>query len=286
MTQKPSIWRFSAIGTDWAVETALPLDSILKEKITNYIDLFDRTYSRFRDDSLVTQIGRSAGTYTFPQSAVEIFGLYTQLHEVTGGKVTPLVGSLLESLGYDAHYSLKEKSERADVPSLDVLQWQGTVLTVQQPVLIDIGALGKGFLVDRIAELLNEQHASYTIDASGDILVKGSKAERIGLEDPFEAGRVIGAVTVRNASLCGSATNRRRWGEDLHHIVDPDTGISTRGIAATWVRAKTTMLADGLATALFFTKPEILRQQFHFDFICFNDNRSMQYSESIGDITV
>lgn len=276
-----SVWRFAAIGTEWSIETDIPLSVKVKEMIEKTIEAFDQTYSRFRPDSLVTQISHTAGNYIFPDSAIELFDLYKQLYIATEGKVTPLVGRLLENLGYDATYSLVKKNQKVTVPALESLQWNGTQLTVTQPILIDIGAIGKGYLVDSVAALLAQEHQAYTIDASGDIYTAGAMGERIGLEDPHEEGKVLGVVSLQNASLCGSATNRRRWGADLHHIVDPDTGSSTKGIAATWVIAQTAALADGLATALFFTDPEVLQKKFIFEYICFNDNRSMRYSKNM-----
>ena len=49
-----------------------------------------------------------------------------------------------------------------------------------------------------------------------------------------------------------SATTRRAWGDGLHHVIDPLTGLPARGVLATWVLAPTALVADGIATALFF----------------------------------
>ncbi len=48
------------------------------------------------------------------------------------------------------------------------------------------------------------------------------------------------------------AVNRRAWGDGLHHVLDARTGEPVRQIAATWAVAPTVMLADAVATALFF----------------------------------
>ena len=54
------------------------------------------------------------------------------------------------------------------------------------------------------------------------------------------------------AALCASATNRRAWGDGLHHVLDARTGLPVRTVAATWAVAPTAMHADAIATALFF----------------------------------
>ena len=77
----------------------------LVEQIAARVEAFDRTYSRFRDDSLVSAIARTPGTYPFPDDAPELFELYRRLYEATDAAVSPLVGRTLETLGYDRGYS-------------------------------------------------------------------------------------------------------------------------------------------------------------------------------------
>lgn len=141
------------------------------------------------------------------------------------------------------------------------------LLTAAAPVLLDVGAIGKGRLVDLVARTLRAEGVEdFVIDAGGDVRAAGSLRPRIGLEDPRDAGRIVGVLPLEDASLCASGVNRRAWGDGLHHILDARTGAPTRRVAATWVRASTAMLADGLATALFFTEPQRLRERFAFDF--------------------
>ena len=89
---------------------------------------------------------------------------------------------------------------------------------------------------------------------------------RIGLEHPYDPSRAIGVATIQDAALCASATNRRAWGEGLHHVLDARTGEPVRTVAATWAIARGgvefagAMRADAIATALFFDGgPELAR---------------------------
>lgn len=132
------------------------------------------------------------------------------------------------------------------------MRWNGTTVTTTRPVTLDFGAAGKGCLVDEVAEILEKAGVSeYVIDASGDIRQRGDEPQKIGLENPYDTTSVIGVANVQNTSLCASASNRRRWGNDLHHVLDGRTGQPTNNVVATWVVADSTMVADGLATALF-----------------------------------
>jgi len=167
--------------------------------------------------------------------------------------VNPLVGASLEARGYDAAYALVDRGARPAPRDWRArLTWTTEALSLTEPALIDVGALGKGRLVDRVLTALAPfAVGDVVVDASGDLAVRGA-AQRIGLEHPYDPRRAIGVVELTDAALCASATNRRAWGDGLHHVLDARTGEPVRTIAATWAIAPTAMRADAISTALFF----------------------------------
>ena len=255
---KPSHkWHFEAIGTEWSVETDRLISDNTRDGITQRITEFDRTYSRFREDSIVTEISQKIGEYDFPTDAEKLVTFYKKLYDVTNGAVSPLVGNALVEAGYDKDYSLRPGTVN-EIPKWDdAMEWRGTHVITKQTVVLDFGAAGKGYLIDIISELLeHDGHEMYVVDASGDIRTRGIR-ETIGLENPYDAEMVIGATVIENGSFCASATNRRAWGE-WHHVIDSRTAKPVSDVVATWVSTQTTMEADGLATALFFADADKL----------------------------
>ena len=254
-------WHFGAIGTHWEIDTVDVLSDSIKSAVTNRIEEFDRVYSRFRDDSVVSKLSRRAQTIELPEDAGDLFALYKALYDATGGGLSPLVGDALNHLGYDASYRLTSLPGPPEpVPAFEeVLSLEGRTLTCYRPVTIDIGAAGKGYLVDIVGKLLEDEGiTTFTIDASGDLLRRGDIPESVGLENPRDPERVVGVATVANGALAASATNRRMWGDGVHHIIDALTGLPTTSIEATFVIADSAALADGVATALFMATPEEL----------------------------
>ena len=261
-----SALQFVAIGTQWQIDSARPLEAEVQASIAGLIERFDRTWSRFRGDSLVHTIAATPGRYEFGPEAPALFDAYRKLYECTEGRVSPLVGRALEQSGYDRAYSLQPRAVSTIPRWTDAIAWDGTHLTTLNPVVIDVGAAGKGYLVDLVArELTAAGVDSFTIDASGDIVHRGARPLRVALEHPRNASIAIGIANVERA-LCASASNRRAWA-DTHHIIDALTGLPTRDVIATWVVADTGLIADGVATALFFVDAGRLREEFEFEHV-------------------
>jgi FAD:protein FMN transferase len=277
---------FDAIGAPWQIDTPDPLPSYIVSEIEARIDDFDRTYSRFRDDSLVRKIASKPGSYAFPKDAAKLFNFYGDLYRATDGAVSPLVGRALERLGYDSAYSLRASEYPIAVPRWDeAFSFSKNEFTATRPVLIDVGAAGKGYLVDLVSEILKRNGVvDFVVDASGDMVHAGPEVLRVGLEHPLDTTKAIGIIELQNASLCASATNRRAWG-NVHHVIDVTTGLPTRSVIATWVVAATALEADGLATALFFTEGERLQETFDFDWVrMFADGRVQRSAHLNGEL--
>jgi len=263
---------FEAIGTHWWIQPGkVELDA---PKIKQTIEEIDKNWSRFRNDSLVARMAQTAGTYDLAEPDIELLNWYHQLFEATDGLVTPLIGQTLSDAGYDKDYSLRPKAAIQATPTWnEVMSLGKTSLTIKQPWLIDVGAAGKGYVVDEVAKLLS---GDFCVDAGGDIKVGDIKMD-IGLEDPRDSTKLIGVATVKDAAICGSAVSRRAW-KDWHHIISPKTSRPVDSIIATWVICDSAMRADGLATALFFVAPDKLQHLADFKYC-------MMYSDGSIKVT-
>jgi thiamine biosynthesis lipoprotein len=274
----PSTVTFDAIGTRWCIDTDEPLSGEVRDRILDRIRRFDLTYSRFRPDSLVARVAAApaGGRFEFPEDSVALFDLYDRLVAATDGAVDPLVGRQLELLGYDPTYSLtpaaaavraRERARARPTWAADIVR-DGTTLITRRPLVIDVGAAGKGYLVDIISTILQQTGvAEFVVDAGGDLRHCGENGIRVGLEHPLDPRLVIGVANLQNRALCASAVNRRAWGNGLHHVLDARTGAPATEVVATWVVAGNAALADGLATALFFTGAQRLAETFRFAYV-------------------
>lgn len=278
---------FDAIGTTFTIKiwNLLSQDQyeVLVEDLRMCAEEFDSLYSRFRSDSLISKLSTCTGVFEVPSDLVAMLRTYELLDSATKGAVNPAIGFALSDTGYNAAYSLREQTVIRDVPKFSdtVLIRDDTHVELLQHALLDLGALGKGYLVDLLYRRMRESGLSrFLVDGSGDIRYYAQEGEEIvcALEHPENPSMAIGTFKVTGGALCASATNRRVWG-NRNHYFDPRTKESPVDIVATWVYADDTALADALSTALFFVSPESLTQ---FDFEYCIVNKDLQRKNSAG----
>ncbi|WP_263119300.1 FAD:protein FMN transferase [Cellulomonas sp. RIT-PI-Y] len=277
--------RFQAIGTHWQVDTDRPLDIAGLGALHDRIARFDADWSRFRPDSWVTRTADAgAGEYDLPGDAGPLLAAYDTAAGCTGGAVSPLVGRALEDLGYDADYRLRpRRDEDGELIVHPVPAWSDAPradgrITLPADTLIDVGAAGKGYLVDLVSEVLTERgFDAHVVDAGGDIRVLGSTL-RVALEDPADPARALGVLRVTDGAIAGSAPNRRAWGPGLHHVVDARTGRPTDRVLATWAVAPDALTADIAATALFFADPDLVAARFGIRYVVLDADRRLRWS--------
>ena len=100
-------WRFDAIGVPWSIDSEKAIPEGVRDLVLRRIDDFDRAYSRFRSDSLVTAMSQAPGDYNFPSDLPAVLAVYEGLSAASHGAINPLVGQAMEHWGYDATYRLE-----------------------------------------------------------------------------------------------------------------------------------------------------------------------------------
>ena len=121
-------------------------------------------------------------------------------------------------------------------------------------VHLDLGGIAKGYAVDRAAQILGEL-GPCLVDAGGDIAARGD-----GWPIGVDTGDGTLTLELGDGAVATSGRDRRHWtrgGEELHHIIDPATGLPAAGdlLRVTAVAATATE-AEVRAKALFLAGAE------------------------------
>jgi thiamine biosynthesis lipoprotein len=261
---------FPALGTTAAVTVvdakALPAAlAIVQEELRR----IDETCSRFRDDSELAQLNRSAGV-PFASSPLLLEALAVALSAAarTDGDVDPTVGRSMGALGWDSDFTVVV-ARRGQAPRMRIVPaagWQRVRLDrarglarIPAGVEIDLGATAKALAADRCARRVHEATgASALVNLGGDIALAGPAPAGgwpIRVTDDHRSAATADGQTIALAGggLATSSTTVRRWragDAELHHIVDPRTGAPAAEVWKTVsVAAGTCVEANSASTA-------------------------------------
>lgn len=250
----------AALGTRWYIELFEPVldEAVLTSQIHDYLLAFEYKFSRFKADSLLTKLNQSGQLTDADDETLNLFTKALEMYEATHGVFNIAVGAELEAVGYNAAYAFTHtealKTERPKLP--EVLTVDEATITVAGAQL-DLGGIGKGFLIDRLAEhLLTLGHRYFVINGGGDMYISSDHGEpvEIILAHPQDMSRHIGSVALKDQGFAASSPYVRAWkdkvtGEARNHLLTDKT------IASYTVAADTTT-ADVWATAL-AVEPEL-----------------------------
>ena len=257
MDSNSSGFTFEGIGTSWCILTDDgELRKDVQADILDYMRAFNERFSRFLDNSEANAF-RAAEVGEYPVSE-EFAVLLTRAHELrrlTSGLYDPAVGGLLEQAGYNASYSMTPRSGIAEF-MLPKWELRGHTLRIDGPVVFDLGGMGKGYCIDKVAEILASRgYAYYLVDGGGDIFgttKRGGEPWRVALEYPGKPDIAAGMVLLKNEGLAVSDSFRRRWGK-WHHIVHPHLREPIENVLGAVAVAPSAWDADCATSALFLS---------------------------------
>ena len=137
---------------------------------------------------------------------------------------------------------------------------------------LNLGSIGKGYALDRAAELLVDQHVTEFLIHGGksSLLARGPHhgypGWPIGIANPLFPEKTLATILLVNAGLSTSGSNIQYFrleGKRYGHILDPRTGWPAEGLASVTVLAPTATIAEALSTAFFVIGVENARRYCH-----------------------
>ena len=217
---------FTAMGT----EVELLLDAQGSERAHGALDRaeeeferLEQTMSRFRPDSELSLLNRDGVVADATPDLVRVVELALDAREATGGLFDPTVHDAVVVAGYDRTFADVAPDAPAvrDQPPARCgggVRVEGTTIVLDPGSRLDLGGIGKGYAVDRVADLLAEV-GPCLVNAGGDLAVRGGSWP-VGVTHDV-------TLELTRGGLATSGRDRRRWirdGQERHHLIDPATG--------------------------------------------------------------
>jgi FAD:protein FMN transferase len=231
---------FRAMGTEVTLLTDDIDPRMFERALRTVASIFEREeqrFSRFREDSELAHVNHSAGTWVeVSRPFMNVLRLALEGAEATEGLFDPTVLPALVAAGYDRDFSSIEAQDSTSKPrAVPCGRWRDVevrreVTRLPPGVGIDLGGLVKGWTADVAAEAVVATGLDWVVvNAGGDLRIVGEAPPLpIGIEEPGCFHESACVVRVEDGALATTSMMHRRWGRDLHHVIDPRLGLPAR----------------------------------------------------------
>ena len=248
---------FRAMNSDIELFTAGPGALRRLARARRWLQAYEDRFSRFRTLSEVSRLNASAGRpFRASPALYQLVAFALELSRRSDGRFDPTVLPSLDAAGYDRSFELIGPASNRQNRARQRYTWRDVELdpgkhtiTMPEGCGIDLGGIGKGWAVDRLARILGEP---CLVNGGGDVYAgHGPEAGvpwRIGVAAPYDPDNDAAVLTVEHRGVATSSTLKRRWLQDgliSHHLIDPRTGQPSQSDAVqVTVVAPTTTEAD------------------------------------------
>ena len=226
------------------------------------------------------------------------------LAEETGGAFDVTIYPLMKAWGFSSGaYQVLDQQQRSQLLTLvgrAHVHYDGEAgtLRLDEGAEIDLGGIAKGYLGDRLAEIMEEYGVSSAMISLGSSTIRlvGEKADgsawNIALRDPEDSGAYLGVLSVRDCVIDTSGGYERYFEQDgrtYWHILDPATGApADSGLRSVTIVGEDGAEGDGLSTALFVMGKEkaLAYWRLHaddFDVVLVEDTDEITVTEGLED---
>ena len=260
----------TVVGRDTSEEAFTQKAQAVHDALLVYHQLFD-IYNEYEGLNNLKTINDHPGeAVTLDRAVIDLLLDCKHYHALTDGRVNAAMGSVLY-LWHEAREDGLNDFTNAYLPDGDALadaathtSWDSVVIdeenstvTITDPALrLDVGAIAKGWSVQRVAETAPE---GLLISVGGNVCATGPKDESgtpwvVGVQDPDGGENYLHTLYLTKGSMVTSGDYQRAYmvdGEMYHHIIDPDTLYPGKLWRAVTVVCPDSGLADALSTALF-----------------------------------
>lgn len=210
--------------------------------------------TRFSPDSELSRLNASRQWIEISDETEAVLRLALRAYEMSHGLVNAAVLTSMVAIGYE-----RPLADGPGVAVLDAVQPAPALPEVLQVRAgqarvrgggIDLGGIAKGWMADRLCSWLGE---NVLANIGGDLRAVGHGPSGAGW--PVEvAGSTL---LLRDQGAATSSTRKRRWG-DVHHLIDPRTGLPARtGLSEVSVVAESGFAAEVVAKTALLLGPAV-----------------------------
>ncbi len=288
---------------------------ILNAELETYHKLYT-IYTSYDGINNLRTINQNAGIapVKVDQKIIDLLKFSIDLYQKTDGQINIAMGSVLsiwhtyrndginqpENAKLPPMERLEEASKHCDINNIIIDEEASTVYLADPEMSLDVGSIGKGYAVQKVAEYAIELgYDNLIINVGGNAFLIGTLPNgedwTVGIQNPdLEApNQKLKEVACSNACLVTSGDYQRYYVVDdveYCHIIDPDTLMPAEYFSAVSILSNDSGVADALSTALFCMPYEegvaLVNSMENTEAIWVFEDGSIKYSENFEDFIV
>ena len=251
-------------------------DRDLLTECMNLCDKYEKIFSRTASDSELYQLNHrelapvdgTEDTYQVSDSLAELVSEGLNYSEMSEGAfdiaIEPLT-SLWDFTAEDPQVPedslIQAALPKCDYHNISVDKDKNEITLKTDDTAIELGAIAKGYIADRLKDYLVSQNVkSAIINLGGNVLCIGEKPDnsafKIGIQKPFaDRSETIAVMDIRDKSVVSSGIYERCFEQDgtlYHHLLNPKTGYPyDNGLIAVTIISDQSVDGDALSTTCF-----------------------------------
>ncbi|MBQ7873569.1 MAG: FAD:protein FMN transferase [Oscillospiraceae bacterium] len=248
----------------------------IEERLKHYHELYD-IYHWYDGVTNVYNLNREAkeAPVEVHEDIILLFEFCKEMYELTEGKTNFAMGSVLRiwhNYREDGNYDflnakvppmedLEAAAQHCSIDDIIIDKENSTVFYADPDLRVDVGAIGKGYATERIAQELEAMGVdNYTLNIGGNIRTLGYKADGegwvAGIQNPDTTSEQTFLLKVSFGDLAlvtSGSYQRYYWVGDkkYHHIIDPETLFPKDTFTSVSILTPDSGIADALSTACF-----------------------------------
>lgn len=224
------------------------------------IENFDKQFSRFLPSSEITNLNARAGQRVEISSDLNDILEKSQYYSiVTDGLFNPFILPAVQRAGYVK--SLVNNIDPIDYADRVVVDFSHLELgknwaRIPKNTAIDLGGIGKGYLADEIASMIDGDVNDYCLSFGGDMVIKGNNGDSPWVID-VQSTDIMGTESyccnklLDRMGVATSGLARNVNGETRNHLIDPSSGKTiTKTYSTCSVAARDAVSADVFASTI------------------------------------
>lgn len=271
------------------------------DKIETEINGLENSVLSWRKEgSDVYRINKGSGTQvSVSPDTVKIIGQCIDISDDCGGVFDITIGNVTKLWDFGGNNQRLPSDDEIKTALGSVgyknVSISGNAVQIKKGQSLDLGAVGKGFVCDKIKELLDKGRTkSAVVSVGGSLLIYGNRTFSVGIVNPDNDKQSMGTLKLKDTCVSTSGNYEKYFEQDgkrYHHILNAKTGYpATSEFKSVTVVCESGLISDALSTVCYiagYRKSIEILKKFDAEAVFIFNNNAVRVTDGLsGKFTV